>query len=47
MKLGNYSLSGRHLLYVLLTVLLIGISGCGGGSSAPDTPSGAISGSGK
>lgn len=47
MKSKNHSLSGRYLLYVLLTALLIGISGCGGGGSGTAAPSGGISGSGK
>lgn len=46
MKLKNYAPTGRYLFYVLLTALLIGISGCGGGGgTTTTTPGGGSSGS--
>lgn len=45
MKSTNYALTGKSLLYVLLTALLIGVSGCGGSGSSSSSSSGSSSGS--
>jgi hypothetical protein len=45
MKLKNYAPTGRYLFYVLLTALLIGISGCGGGGSGSTSSGGSSTGS--
>ncbi len=46
MNIKNYAPAGRHLFYVLLTALLMGISGCGGGGGGTTTtPGGGSTGS--
>ncbi len=39
MKQTSYASTGKYLLYVLLTALLIGISGCGSGGSGSSSSS--------
>lgn len=40
MKPTSYASTGRYLLYVLLTALLIGLGGCGSGGGSSSSSSG-------